>query len=200
MPSLIPVDTADDILPEYHGTPVELLLRYHNLGEPMPASTGRAVALIGMCMDNRARLKAPLEFAYVLRAAGGSMRGSEFEISYAVAVARVRAIILVAHTDCGMSHVTQKRDAFVRGLVEWGGCRKEDATPHFEKHAANYEIGDPADFTLLEAARIQGFYPRVMVAPLLYAVEDNRLRQITSHGDAATRPGPAGEGAHTGAS
>lgn len=121
----------------------------------------------------------PREFAYVIRAAGGNLRGSEFEVSYAVGVARVPAIALLAHTDCGMAHVTEKRDVFVQGLVEWAGCKEEDASRHFGKWATEYEIGDPVKFVVAEAARIQSYYPNIMVAPLLYAVEDDRLTQIT---------------------
>jgi hypothetical protein len=36
-------------------------------------------------MDYRKELVVPAEFAYVLRSAGGSLRDSEFEVSYAVA-------------------------------------------------------------------------------------------------------------------
>lgn len=177
--SLIPVNNLSDILPKYRGTPVERLLRYHNLGEPLPPTTGKAEMLVGMCMDHRKDLRMPREFAYVIRAAGGNLRGSEFEVSYAVGVARVPAIALLAHTDCGMAHVTEKRDVFVRGLVEWAGCKEEDASRHFGKWATEYEIGDPVKFVVAEAARIQSYYPNIMVAPLLYAVEDDRLTQIT---------------------
>jgi carbonic anhydrase len=180
MPSLVPVNSVSDILPMYRGTPVEQLLRYHNLGEPLPPSTGHAEILVGMCMDHRKDLRLPQEFAYVLRAAGGNLGGSEFEISYAVGVGRVSAIALLAHTDYGMAHVTEKRDAFVRGLVEWGGCTEEAASRHFAEHASRYEIGDPLEFVVAEAARLQSYYPRLIVAPLLYTVEDDRLTQITS--------------------
>ena len=178
MPSLVPVNNLSDILPMYRGTPVERLLRYHNLGEPLPPNAGHAELLVGMCMDNRKALRLPNKFAYVIRAAGSNLRGSEFEVSYAVGVARVSAIALLAHTDCGMAHVTEKREVFVRGLVEWGGCTAEDALRHFAKYATDYEIGDSVQFIVTEAARIQSYYPRVMVAPLLYAVEDDRLAQI----------------------
>lgn len=179
MPSLVPVNNLNDILPEYRGTPVERLLRYHNLREPLPPSAGHAELLVGMCMDNRKALRLPNEFAYVIRAAGGNLRGSEFEVSYAVGVARVPAIALLAHTDCGMAHVTEKRETFVKGLVEFAGCKEEEAERHFAKWATEYEIGDPVEFVVAEAERIQSYYPMIMVAPLLYAVEDDRLSQIT---------------------
>lgn len=178
MPSLIPVHTASNILPKYRGTPVERLLRYHNLGEPLPPTTGHAEMLISMCMDHRKDLTVPNEFAYVLRSAGGNLRDSEFEISYAVGVGGISTIALLAHTDCGMSDVTDKREAFVRGLVERAGWEEEAASDQFSKYAARYEIGDPIKFVVMEAARLRNLYPGLMVAPLLYTVEDDRLLQV----------------------
>jgi carbonic anhydrase len=178
MSSLIPVDAVSDILPKYRGTPIERLLRYHNLGEPLPPSTGRAEILVGMCMDHRKDLTLPNEFAYVLRAAGGNLRDSGFEISYAVGVGGIATIALLAHTDCGMAHVTNKRETFVRGLVERGGWDEAAALAQFTAYATHYEIGDPIEFVLTEAARLRRIYPRLMVAPLLYTVENDRLVQI----------------------
>ena len=175
---MISVDARDDVLPIYRGTAIERLLQYHNLGEPLPAGTGHAELLVGMCMDNRADLRIPDGFAYIIRAAGGNLRGSEFEISYAVGVARVSAIAVLAHTDCGMTNVTAKRDEFIRGLVEWGGSDADEARRHFDKRAAEYQIGDPVAFIVREAQRLRQFYPRILVAPLLYSVEDHRLSQI----------------------
>jgi carbonic anhydrase len=178
MTSLIPVENAGDILPKYRGTPVERLLRYHNLAESPPSSTGKPEILIGMCMDHRKDLTIPNEFAYVLRAAGGNLRDSEFEISYAVAVGGISTIALLGHTDCGMAHVTEKREAFVRGLVERGGWDQAAASAHFSKYASDYEIGDPVQFVVAEAARLGRAYPRIMFATLMYRVEDDRLVQI----------------------
>ena len=81
MRRIIRVDTPESISPAYRGTPVEQLLRYHNLGAPLPTTTGYARMLISMCMDHRKDLVLPNEFAYVLRSAGGNLRYSEFEVS-----------------------------------------------------------------------------------------------------------------------
>jgi carbonic anhydrase len=179
MTTLIPVDKPGDILPKYRGTSVEWLLRYHNLGEHLPDSTGHAELLVGMCMDHRKYLTIPNEFAYVLRAAGGSLRDSEFEVSYAVAIGGISTIALLGHTDCGMTHVTSKRDAFVRGLVERGGWEQAAASDHFSKYATQHEIGDPAEFVVAEAARLGRIYPKIMFAALLYRLKDDHLMQIT---------------------
>jgi carbonic anhydrase len=129
-------------------------------------------------MDHRKGLTIPGEFAYVLRSAGGSLIDSELEISYAVAVGGVSTIALLAHTDCGMAHVTSKHDSLVAGLVERGGWTRGAAERHFADMAARYEIGDPTAFVIGEAKRLGARYPRVLVAPFLYSVEDDRLAQI----------------------
>ena len=177
-PRIVAVSSADDILPEYAGTPIASLLRYHNLGEPLPPAYDRPVLLVGMCMDHRKVLTIPNEFAYVLRAAGANLRDSSFEISFAVAVGGVSAIALVGHTDCGMVDVTQKRELFVNGLVERAGWDAAKAARHFDRSAHHYEISDPVQFTVGEAKRLQRQYPRLLIAPLLYNVENDRIAQI----------------------
>jgi carbonic anhydrase len=178
---IIPVESLSDILPRYRHTPVEWLLRYHNLAEPLPSTSGRAELLVGMCMDDRKDLVIPNEFAFVLRAAGGNLRDHAFDISYAVAIGGVRAIALLAHTNCGMVGVRQKRDAFIRGLVARGGWEEQRAAKHFDESVAVYEIEDAVTFVLQETSRLTALYPSVLVAPLLYRVEDDRLLQI-AHG------------------
>jgi carbonic anhydrase len=172
------VERLDDILPGYRGTPLEQLLRYHNLGEALPRTTGRPSLLVSMCMDHRKGLTIPAEFAYVLRSAGGNLRDSEFEVSYAIAVGGVSTIALLAHTDCGMAHVTAKHEPFVAGLMERGGWTRASAERHFAEAATRYEIGDPARFAVDEVRRLRTRYPRVLVAPFLYTVEDDRLAQL----------------------
>ncbi len=182
MNQLVDVDNERDILPEYRGTPIELLLRYHNLGEPLPASSVNARLLISMCMDHRKVIVVPSEFAYVLRSAGGSLRDSEFDVSYAIAVGNVRSIALIPHTDCGMERVTMRREDFVRGLVERGGWSAANAAAHFDAHAVRYQIGEPVAFALAETARLRTLYPSIQIAPLLYRVDNDRIVQIRETG------------------
>jgi len=52
MDRLIAVTTPEDIPYNYLGTPVEMLLEYHNLNRAHE-KFDRAAMLIGMCMDNR---------------------------------------------------------------------------------------------------------------------------------------------------
>ena len=178
VPQIIPVDSGSDILPAYTRTPIEWLLRYHNLCEPLPSPSARAELLVGMCMDNRKDLVIPKEFAFVLRAAGGNLRDHAFDISYAIAIGGVKAIALLAHTNCGMVGVRQRRAAFIQGLVARGGWDERRAAMHFDESVSVYEIEDAVTFVLEETSRLTTVYPAVLVAPLLYRVEDDRLLQI----------------------
>jgi carbonic anhydrase len=174
---IISVTKRDDILPEYRGTPVELLLEYHNLGDAPTASLAPQL-LIGMCMDSRKALRIPNDFAFVLRTAGANMRDNEFRISYAIAVGRVRTIVLLAHTDCGMARLAERREQFIRGLVDAAGWDEARAVKHFEDCAPKFGIRDEVDFVLHEADRLRKIYPRITIVPLLYRVEDDLLYQL----------------------
>ena len=178
MPILVPANEYGAILSVYRGTAIEQLLQYHNLGAPLPATTGRAQLLISMCMDHRKDLLLPNEFAYILRSAGGNLRDSEFEVSYAIAAGGVATVALLAHTDCGMVDVTQHRAKFVQGLVDRAGWAADVAAAHFDRYASQYQIGDAVTFVCAEAARLRRLYPAILVAPLLYEVESDRLAQI----------------------
>ena len=181
MPKIIPVNFLDDILPEYRGTPVGRLLEYHNLGRAI-GSVAAPQLLIGMCMDSRKSLRIPNDFAFVLRTAGANMRDNEFRISYAIAVGGVRTIVLIAHTDCGMARLGQRREQFIHGLMDAAGWDEARATKHFEDSAPKFGIRDEVDFVLHEAERLRAIYPRIAIAPLLYRVEDDLLYQLRGEG------------------
>ena len=177
MPQVIPVNYHEDIFPEYRDTPVGLLLEYHNLGR----ATGAAAApqlLIGMCMDSRKSLRIPNDFAFVLRTAGANMRDNEFRISYAIAVGGVRTIALIAHTDCGMARLAERRQQFIRGLMDAAGWDEAHAVRHFEDCAPKFGIRDEVEFVVREAERLRAIYPRITIVPLLYRVEDDLLYQL----------------------
>jgi carbonic anhydrase len=87
-------------------------------------------------------------------------------------------IAILGHTDCGMAQVTKKRDRFVSGLVERAGWDPSVAARHFDRLAPRYEIGDAIEFTVAEARRLRRQYPKLLVAPLFYTVEDDRLGQL----------------------
>ena len=174
MERLIKVDASDDVPALHRGTPVERFLGYHNFGLPFDRYTAPEL-LVGMCMDNRKMLRLPDNFAVILRTGGANMRQSEFKISYAVAVSGVQAIVLVAHTQCGMVNLTARREQFIRGLVERAGWERDWAAQHFDSFAPLFEIGNEVDFVLSEARRLRSRYRGIPVIPTLYRVEDNRI-------------------------
>lgn len=177
MNDIVRVDSKDSIFPEYRDTPIGLLLEYNNLDRPFE-SYSSAQLLIGMCMDNRKHLHIPENFAYIIRSGGGNLRNSEFKVSYAISVGNVRAIALIAHTNCGMVNLVSRKDLFIKGLVENAGWEKSQAEDHFFHFAPMFEIGNEIDFVLSEAKRLRLRYPKILVAPLLYKVEDNHIYLI----------------------
>jgi carbonic anhydrase len=166
-----------DIPAAYADTPIGALLAYHNLQAPF-ASYQQAQLLIGMCMDHRKHLHIPENFAYIIRAGGANLRPSEFKVSYAIAVGGVQALALIGHTNCGMANLSARKEQFVQGLVERAGWERTLAEEHFTHFAPHFEIGNEIDFVLSEVERLRRRYPKVLVAPLLYRVEDNRLYLI----------------------
>jgi len=90
----------------------------------------------------------------------------------------VAAIALLAHTNCGMVNLMSKRERFIAGLVDKAGWDREWAETHFMHFAPIYEIGNEVDFVLSEAKRLRLRYPKLLVAPLLYRVEDGQLYQL----------------------
>jgi len=177
MNRLLPISSERDILPQYRGTPIGLLLEYHNLNRKHEQYSS-AQLLIGMCMDNRKHLHIPDNFAFIIRTGGANLRYSEFKVSYAIAVGNVRSIALVGHNQCGMVNLVDRKEQFIRGLVERAGWEPRAAEEHFHQYAPMFEIGNEIDFILSEVVRLRLRYPRVLIAPLLYRLDDNRLYLI----------------------
>ncbi len=178
MIDLIPIRSVDDIPPALRETPVGYLLKYQNLDFPFETYV-TAQLLIGMCMDNRKHLHVPENFAYILRSGGANLRYSEFKVSYAIAVGGVRAIALICHNHCGMVDLHARRDQFVAGLVEGAGWDPIQAGAHFDQLAPAYEIGDELVFTLSESKRLRERYPKILIVPMMYKVEDSLLYLIS---------------------
>jgi carbonic anhydrase len=170
------VTTRSDIPEKYRGSAIELLLEYHNLARPFDAYK-EAKLLVGMCMDNRKHLRIPDNFAFIIRSGGANLRYSEFKVSYAIAVGGVRAIALIGHTNCAMVNLVERKQQFISGLVE-AGWQRDLAEEHFFHFAPMFEIGNEVDFVLSEVKRLRLRYPNVIIAPLLYKVEDNNLYLI----------------------
>ncbi|MDE2510214.1 MAG: carbonic anhydrase, partial [Elusimicrobia bacterium] len=66
MNSLITILSDADIPERWRSSPIGALLRYHNLGVPLPGRAEKPELLIGMCMDSRKHLRIPDNFAFIL--------------------------------------------------------------------------------------------------------------------------------------
>lgn len=166
--------SEEDIPKRLRNTPVELLLRYHNLRKTFDRYD-KAKILIGMCMDHRKHLHIPDNFAYIIRSGGGNLRYSEFKVSYAVSVGDVNAIVVLGHNNCGMTNLISKEEKFINGLVKKCNWKEETAREHFRSYLPMFEIGNEVDFAVSEAKRLREKYKNILIVPLFYNVEDNLL-------------------------
>ncbi len=171
---LIMVKSRSDIYQKYRDTPIEQLLRYHNLNEPMTTCM-KASLLVGMCMDNRKQLRIPNNFAYIIRTGGGNLRYNEFKISYAIALGDVKCIALIGHDHCGMVNLISKKQEFIQGMVKNAGWKEIQAEEHFNSFAPMFEIENEVGFLNSEVKRLREKYPGILIAPLFYHIEDNLL-------------------------
>jgi Carbonic anhydrase len=174
MDRIIRYSEENSALFKYKGSPIEKLLQYHNLGYPFETYS-KAELLIGMCMDNRKQLTIPNNFAYILRTGGGNLRNSEFKVSYAVAIGGVQTIALIGHNNCGMVNLVSKKEKFIKGLIDNAGWDAKQAEEHFMSFAPIFEIENEITFLLSESKRLREKYPKVLVVPLFYLIEDNQL-------------------------
>ncbi len=178
MNRLIPINSKEDIFPQYRDTPIGKLLEYHDLGKPIiPVSSPEL--LIGMCMDNRKHLTIPDNFAFIIRSGGANLRYSEFKVSYAISVGGVKHIAIIGHTNCGMVNLVARKEQFIEGLVDAAGWSRQHAEEHFDHFAPMFEIGNEVDFVLSESKRLRLLYPAIVVAPMIYKVEDNRIYLVS---------------------
>lgn len=179
MPKLLPVQNLSDIPEKYLNTPIQKLLEFQNLNLTSEAFD-KAEILLGMCMDNRKSLNLPDNFAFVIRNGGADMKYCEFKISYAVAVGGLRYMALIGHTDCAMVNLHERKDTFVKGLIEYGGWSPDAAKTHFEEMAPQFEIHHETEFALKETERLSKLYPALTIVPMLYKIEDRKLYLIES--------------------
>jgi carbonic anhydrase len=60
-------------------------------------------------------------------------------------------------------------------LITTAGWTKERAEEHFMNYAPMIEISNETEFILSETKRLRLRYPKIVIAPLYYLVEDNQL-------------------------
>ena len=180
MNRLTEIKNSKDIFQEYRQTPIGLLLEYHNLNKPLDPFT-EAQLLIGMCIDNRKNLNIPDNFAFIIRSGGANLKFSEFKISYAIAVGNIKHIALIAHNNCGMVNLKARKDNFISGLEKNAGVNRKWAEEHFIRFEPIFEIGNEIDFVISEAQRLRSVYPKIIVAPMFYDVDDQALHLINEN-------------------
>lgn len=174
---LRPAHTEADILPAYRHTPIGDLLRYQNLGAAHSVHE-KPTLLIVSCLEQRAALRVPEGFAISLRTAGASLKRDPFKVSFAIGLAGISTIALVAHDDCQLGKLGDRRAAFIEGMIELGGWEEAAAAQHFDHWSDLFAVDDPVAFVVGEAARVQSRYPKILVAPLLYASSSGILHQV----------------------
>lgn len=177
MNRLIGISRTDDIFSEYRETPIGLLLEYQNLDRPLD-NCSNAQLLIGMCMDNRKHLRIPDNFSFIIRTGGANMKYSEFKISYAIAIGGIQHIALIGHNNCGMVNLNSQKEQFIEGLVDKAGWDGATAEIHFSTFAPKFEIENEIDFVLNETKRLRLRYPKILIAPMIYKLDDNCLYLI----------------------
>ena len=177
MDRLLKIDVIEDIPVMYRNTPIGNLLEYHNLNRPYD-NYDSAQLLVGMCMDHRKHLHIPDNFSYIIRTGGANLRYSEFKVSYAISVGNVKHIALIGHNNCGMVNLIARKHEFINGLIENAGWNKEAAEDHFMHFAPMFEIGSATDFIMSETKRLRNRYPKVLIAPMFYLIEENKLYLI----------------------
>ena len=179
---LVAVNSKSDIFPQYRQTPIGALLEYHNLNKTF-TTYDKAQILIGMCIDNRKTLWIPENFAFIIRTAGVNLLYSEFQISFAISIANLKHMVLIAHNHCGMVDLHSQKEQFVAGLVNNAGWKAKNAENHFDQLSVYFEIGDEISFLIEETKRLKKRYPKIMVAPLYFNVDDRKIYQIETNLD-----------------
>ncbi len=163
-----------DMPEEYRDTPIERLILHHNLNHG-PERHEKADMLVLMCMDNRQQLRVPRNAAFFLRNSGGTQNGVSFSISFAVAVAGIRYIAVIGHSDCMMVNLGKRRKDFVEHLSEQFMWDRTEAENHFSDMCGQFNKADAAFSVISEAGLLRSAYPGVIVVPLFYSVEDHML-------------------------
>lgn len=157
-------------------TPIEDLLLFHNEKKSVPSGYDNPQLLISLCMDQRISLNLPRGFAFTLRTPGSRLQGLEFAVSYAIAMAEVRTLAVIGHTDCAMTKVQDLKERFVKQLDDWHDqWDAQDALKHFEQWAPVFYIKDMKEHIRSQVAWISKIFPDLLVAPLIYRVEDHHL-------------------------
>lgn len=177
MSILFEINSTYDIPLEYRNTPIMKLLEYHNLGREFEQYENAQI-LIGTCIDYRVNLKIPDNFAFVIRTAGANLRNCDFNVSFSLAIGQLKYLAWIGHTDCGMAKISSLQNNYVEGMVDVVGWDRPKAIESYNSSLQKYQIGNEVDFLLGETTRLRKIYPKIIIAPMLYLVEDSKLNLI----------------------
>lgn len=176
-PTLHPVTTPDDVLGPYRGTPIESLLLAQNLGVEFEFS-GEPQLVVATCIDPRIDLRLPPGSAFIIRTAGVNLKDEAlFQFGFLTSVMGLRHVALIAHEDCAMTRLHDKRQTFVDRLVERTGCDARSAELYFDDHVDFWNVPDAITVVRDHAENIRRG-GGVVVAPLFYSLREGRLLQI----------------------
>jgi carbonic anhydrase len=171
------INSIKDIPAKYLGTSIEKLFEYQNFSEDFRKYENPELIVV-MCMDNRKQLRIPNKFSYIIRTPGARILGFEFALSFPIAMADIKHVAVIAHTNCGMVNLVDKKNQVVNGLVKTAGWTHAEADNHFHSCAPLYSIENETTFVYEESLRLKVKYPNINFVPMLYKVEDHRLYLI----------------------
>lgn len=161
-----------DIPRHWVGTPIEAFIQSQNFGYPLEPHTEPQL-LISACMEFRFALAIPANYAYVIRTAGGRLRGAEFAVGYVLSRG-VKYLLLMSHNDCGMVKVAQHAPHIIEAFVKQGWSRAR-AEEYVQSRASYYALRDELEGLEQEYHRLKRLFKDVHVAPLFLNLSDRRV-------------------------
>lgn len=169
---LVEMISSSDIPARWHGTPIEHFIQAQNFGYPLHPQP-RPQVLIVSCMEFRFSLPVPANYAYVIRTPGGRLIGAELAIGY-VLYRGVTNILLIAHNDCGMTHLVELSSDIAKALTNQGWS-SEMAENFVDKQTARLAVKDELESLEQEYHRLKRLFKNVHVAPLFLTLSDKRV-------------------------
>ena len=169
---LFEMTSSADIPARWRGTPIQQFIQAQNFGYPLHPQPHPQVLIVS-CMEFRYSMPVPANYAYVIRTPGGRLIGSELAIGY-VLFRGVTNILLIAHNDCGMTHLVEYSADIVEAFVNQGWSR--DVAERFVKaQVAELAVKDELDALEKEYHRLKSMFSKVHVAPLFLTLSDKRV-------------------------
>lgn len=169
---LVEIVSSADIPPRWRGTPIEQFIQAQNLGYPLHPQP-RPQVLIVTCMEYRYSMPVPSNYAYIIRTPGGRLLNSELAVGYVLSRG-VTNILLIAHNDCGMTHLVEHCAEITDALVDQGWDR-EHTNKWVKTEIARLAVKDELEALEQEYHRLKSQFKKVHVAPLFLTLSDKRV-------------------------